>query len=100
MQWVCVGQYTPSTPMFRSQCRTLKRIADQHLAGDTSRICPLLGVSYIQHANPSYVAADAVIGRHLRAAEEEGLTAAGYFPFWAIRTHAATSAAVAAGADR
>ena len=91
MDWVCVGQYTVSTPMFRSQCHTLKRIADEALAGDTSRICPLLGVSYVQDALPSYALADAGLRRHLRAAQTEGMLAAGYFPFWAVRTHLPTS---------
>jgi len=92
MDWVCVGQYTVSSPMFRSQCHTLKLIADKHLNGDTSRIFPLLGVTYIQGAHPSYAASDAVIARHLRAAQEEGLVGAGYFPFYGIRTHTRTSA--------
>ncbi len=96
MDWLCVGQYTISTPMYRSQCRTLKLIADKYLAGDTSRICPLLGASYIQGAWPSYALADAVIDRHLWAAREEGMQMAGYFPFHAIRTHTQTSAAHAA----
>lgn len=92
MDWVCVGQYTVSTPMFRSQCRTLKLIANKYLNGDTSRIFPLMGVTYIQGAYPSYTASDAVIARHLRAAQEEGLAGAGYFPFYGIRTHTRTSA--------
>jgi len=90
--WVCVGQYTTSTPLFRAECRVLRTIADRDLAGDTSRIFPLLGVSYIQGAWPSYPLADAVIDRHLRAAREEGLSCAGYFPFWSIRAHLETSA--------
>ena len=92
MDWVCVGQYTPSTPMFRAQCHTLKTIAEGDLDGDTTRIFPLLGASYIQRAFPSYRQADAVIDRHLQAASEEGLTGAGYFPTSSIRTHAETSA--------
>jgi uncharacterized lipoprotein YddW (UPF0748 family) len=91
--WVCVGQYTPSTPMFRAQCHTLQTIAERDLGGDTSRIFPLIGSSYIQGAFPDYEMADAVIGRHLRAAVEEGLTGAGYFPTWSVRTHTETSAA-------
>lgn len=91
MDWVCVGQYTPGTPMFRAQCHTLKTIADRELGGDTSRIFPLIGSSYIQGAFPSYAQADAVIERHLQAAKEEGLTGAGYFPTWSIRTHIETS---------
>ncbi|MBD3292861.1 MAG: family 10 glycosylhydrolase [Armatimonadia bacterium] len=91
--WVCVGQYTPSTPMFRAQCHTLKTIAERDLGGDTSRIFPLIGSSYIQGAFPDYEMADAVIGRHLRAAGEEGLTGAGYFPTWSIRAHVDASAA-------
>ncbi len=92
MDWVCVGQYTTSTPFFRSQCHTLKLIADRYLGGDTSRICPLLGVSYIQEAYVGYALADEVINRHLWAAREEGMSMAGYFPFSAIRTHTGTSA--------
>jgi hypothetical protein len=95
--WLCVGQYTPSTPMFRAQCRSLKLIADKYLGGDTSRICPLLGPSYIQSACPSYPLADATIGRHLQAAREEGMTLTGYFPTHAIRTHTQTSVIHAAG---
>ncbi len=91
--WVCVGQYTASTPLFRAECRTLKILADEHLGGDTSRIWPLLGVTYIQHAWPSHALADQVIDQQLRAAREEGLVRAGYFPFHGIRTHLATSAA-------
>jgi len=90
--WVCVGQYTPSAPLFRAECHTLKVIADRYLGGDTSRIYPLLGVTYIQGAWPSYQTADAVIDRQLRAAREEGMVAAGYFPFHGIRTHRETSA--------
>ncbi len=92
MDWVCVGQYTPSTPMFRAQCHALKAIAERDLGGDTSRIFPLLGPSYIQGAFPSHEPADAVIDRHLLAAREEGMTGAGYFPTSAIRTHLETSA--------
>lgn len=90
--WVCVGQYTPSTPIFRAECRTLKTIADRHLGGDTSRIWPLIGVTYIQDAFVSYPLADAVIDRQLRVAREEGMVRAGYFPFYGIRTHLETSA--------
>ncbi|MCD6359570.1 MAG: family 10 glycosylhydrolase, partial [Armatimonadetes bacterium] len=97
MDWLCVGQYTPSTPMFRAQCHTLKLIADKYLDGDTSRICPLMGTSYIQDAWPSYALADAVIDGHLTAAREEGMVMAGYFPFHSIRTHIETSARYAAG---
>lgn len=92
MDWVAVGQYTPSTPWFRAECQSLRTIAQRELGGDMRRICPLLGVSYIQGANPSHAAADAVIDRHLQAAREAGLTAAGYFPFFSIRTHLETSA--------
>ena len=92
MDWVCVGQYTPSTAMYRAQCHALKTIADRDLGGDTTRIFPLLGPSYIQGAFPSYAEADAVIDRHLQAAREEGMTGAGYFPTSAIRTHIETSA--------
>jgi hypothetical protein len=92
MDWVCVGQYTPSTAMYRAQCHVLKTIADRDLGGDTTRIFPLMGPSYIQGAFPSYAEADAVIDRHLRAAREEGMTGAGYFPTSAIRTHIETSA--------
>ncbi|MEA3402761.1 MAG: family 10 glycosylhydrolase [Armatimonadota bacterium] len=92
MDWVCVGQYTPSTPLFRGECHTLKTIADRELGGDTSRIFPLLGVTYIQGAWPSYPLADAVIDQQLQAAREEGLQGAGYFPFYGIRTHPGTSA--------
>lgn len=91
MDWVCVGQYTPSTPMFRAQCHALKTIADRDLGGDTTRIFPLLGPSYIQGAFPGWELADAVIDRHLQAAREEGMTGAGYFPTSAIRTHIETS---------
>lgn len=91
VDWLCVGQYCTSTPMFRSQCHTLRLIADKYLDGDTSRICPLMGVSYIQGAYPSYPLADAVIGRHLWAARQQGMTMAGYFPFHSIRTHLQTS---------
>ena len=97
MDWLCVGQYSPSTPMYRSQCHTLKLIADEHLGGDTSRICPLMGVSYIQKAYPGHALADGVLDRHLMAAREEGMTVAGYFPFHSIRTHTETSARHAAG---
>lgn len=100
MDWVCVGQYTTSTPMFRAQCHVLKQIADEHLEGDTSRIHPLTGISYIQGANPSYAAADAVLSRHLWAAREQGMVAAGYFPFSAIRVHPQTSAAHSTAAGR
>ena len=92
MDFVAVGMYTPSTPFFRAQCRGLRIIADRELDGDTSRIYPMLGVTYIQRANPSYVHADAVIRRHLSAAAEEGLTAAGFFPFYALRPHVKTAA--------
>ncbi len=95
--WLCVGQYTPSTPLYRAQCRSLKLIADKYLDGDTSRICPLMGPSYIQGAYPSYPLADATIGRHLQAAREEGMTLTGYFPTHAIRGHTDTSASHAAG---
>jgi len=62
------------------------------VGGDTTRIFPLMGPSYIQGAFPSYAEADAVIDRHLQAAREEGMTGAGYFPTSAIRTHIETSA--------
>ncbi len=100
MDFVCVGQYTTSTPMFRAQCHVLKQIADKYLDGDTSRIYPLIGISYIQGANPSYALADAVLNRHLWAARQEGMVCAGYFPFHSIRTHPETSAAHSTAAGR
>ncbi|MGC9317895.1 MAG: family 10 glycosylhydrolase [Armatimonadota bacterium] len=93
MDWVCVGQYTPSAPLFRGESHTLRTIADRELGGDTSRIFPLLGVTYIQGAWPSYPLADAVIDQQLQAARAEGMRGAGYFPFYGIRTHRETSAA-------
>ena len=92
MDFVAIGMYTPSTPFFRAQCRALRIIADRDLGGDTSRMYPMLGVTYIQRANPSYAHADAVIDRHLRAVSEEGLTCAGFFPFYALRPHVKTAA--------
>ena len=74
--------------------------ARPYLDGDTSRIFPLLGVTYIQAAYPSSAAADAVIARHLRAAQEEGMAAAGYFPFYGIRTHTETSASYSAASQQ
>ena len=93
MDFVAVGMYTPSTPRFRAQCRVLRQIADRELGGSVERIFPLLGVGYIQQANPSHAAADAVIGRHLDAAARQGLRAAGFFAFYGIRTHIETVAA-------
>ena len=91
MDFVAVGQYTPSTPWFRAGCRTLSVIAERELAGRTERIYPLLGVGYIQQANPSHAAADAVIHRHLQAARQEGMKAAGFFAFYEIRPHLETA---------
>ena len=93
MDFVAVGMYTPSTPRFRAQCRVLRQIADRELGGSVERIFPLLGVGYIQQANPSHAAADAVIDRHLGAAARQGLRAAGFFAFYGIRTHLDTVAA-------
>ena len=90
MDFVAVGVYTTSTPQFRAQCHTLREIADRSLGGQTDRIYPLLGVGYIQKANPSYAAADAALGRHLWAAREEGMQAAGFFAFFGIRPHLGT----------
>ena len=42
--------------------------------------------------SPNPQPAAAAIARHLAAARTEGLTAAGCFPFCAMRTHTATSA--------
>lgn len=93
LDWVCVGNYTPSAPLFRGECRALKTLADRDLGGDTSRIFPLIGITYVQDAWPSYPLADRVLDAQLRAARIEGLTCAGYFPTFGIRTHPATSAA-------
>ena len=93
MDFVAVGVYTPSTARFRAQCHALRTIADRDLGGRVEGIFPLLGVGYIQQANPSHAAADAVIGRHLDAAASEGLTAAGFFAFYGIRPHIETVAA-------
>jgi len=95
MDFVAVGQYSPSTPEFRAECQVLRQIADRDLRGDVSGICPLLGVGYIRDANPSYAAADAVIARHLQAVQEEGLTKAGVFAFFEIRPHLQTVRAFA-----
>jgi hypothetical protein len=46
-------------------------------------------------AHAPYATADAVIGGHLRAARDEGLTGAGFFPFYTIRSHVPTAAAAA-----
>ena len=92
MDFVAVGQYSPSTLVFRAGCHTLNTIAQRDLGGDLGRLCPLLGVGYIQQANPSHAAADIVIARHLQAAREEGLGRAGYFAFYSIRNHLETSA--------
>ena len=93
MDSVAVGMYTPSTPLFRSECHTLRQIAERDLGGRAERIYPLLGVGYIQDANASHAAADAVIGRHLWAARQEGMRAAGFFAFFSIRPHLQTAAA-------
>jgi uncharacterized lipoprotein YddW (UPF0748 family) len=95
MDFVAMGVYTPSTPWFRAQCHTLRELADRELGGHTERIYPLIGASYIQMANPPHAMADAVIARHLQAARDEGLCGAGFFPFYAVRTHLPTSAAAA-----
>ncbi|MCX6910514.1 MAG: family 10 glycosylhydrolase [Verrucomicrobia bacterium] len=87
MDFVAVGQYTPSTPWFRSECHALRVIADRELGGHTDRIYPLLGVGYIHQANPSHAAASAVIARHLQAARQEGMRSAGFFAFCEIRPH-------------
>jgi len=99
MDFVAVGIYTPSSPQFRAQCHVLREIAERDLAGHTEGIYPLLGVGYIQRANPSHAEADAVINRHLRAAREEGLQGAGYFAFYSIRTHLETSGAHSAATE-
>jgi hypothetical protein len=98
MDFVAVGMYTPSTPFFRAQCCGLRIVADRELGGDASRIYPMLGVSYIQRAYPSHAHADAVIARHLRAVQEEGLSCAGFFPFYALRPHLKTAAACSVAA--
>ncbi|MCX7826550.1 MAG: family 10 glycosylhydrolase, partial [Verrucomicrobiae bacterium] len=93
MDFVAVGQYTPSTPWFRAECRAMRVIADRELGGRADLIYPLLGVGYIHRANPSHAAAAAVIHRHLQAAREEGMSAAGFFSFSEIRPHAETARA-------
>lgn len=95
MDFVAMGVYTPSTPWFRAQCHTLRTLADRDLGGRIDQVYPLLGPGYIQAANPPHTAADAVIAHHLQAACDEGLGGAGFFPFYAIRTHMATAAAAA-----
>ncbi|MBI5820068.1 MAG: family 10 glycosylhydrolase [Verrucomicrobia bacterium] len=91
MDFVAIGQYTPSTPWFRAECHTVRMIAERELMGRTDRVCPLLGVGYIHQANPSHAAAATVIGRHLQAAREEGMRAAGFFAFYDIRPHTETA---------
>ena len=93
MDFVATGVYTPSTPWFRAQCHVLHELAQRELRGDSSRIYPLLGPGYIQMACPAHADADAVIARHLHAAADEGLRGAGFFPFYAMRTHMDTAAA-------
>jgi hypothetical protein len=95
MDFVATGAYTPSTPWFRAQCHTLRELAERELGGDTSRIYPLLGPSYIELACPPYADSDAVIARHLQATGEEGMRGAGFFPFYAVRTHMETAASAA-----
>ncbi|MBX7211175.1 MAG: family 10 glycosylhydrolase [Verrucomicrobiaceae bacterium] len=87
MDFVGVGQYTASAPWFRAECHAMRDIATNELGGDMSRIHPLLGLGYIHQANPSHATDADAIDHQLRAAREEGCTAAGYFAFYEMRHH-------------
>ena len=90
MDFVAVGQYTPSQPWFHAECHALRVIADRELGGCTDKIYPLLGGGYIHRANPSHGEMAGAIARDLRAVQEEGLSAAGFFAFHEFRTHSET----------